>query len=531
MDDHFQFPQPARERFCLAPQTHPFVHCNSFYLSTLCGILAEVFTGRGATLVLLLLTLVLGLYGIQRSLWLDESWVANSVNAPTLGGMFYYRNWLQTSPPLFLLLARAIVRTFGLNTVVFRSVPLLLSLVAVGAMLAAARRVVSAPLAILATAVLAFHPTVVEYFRSFKQYGGEVAATGAVLWASLAYLQKPDRRQFWILLAVAVAAMGLSYPAVFLLPGLIVAIAFQDRARAFVLTGIAGAELAIFYEVLIRPNYTPELRAYWIGDPEVWLAPGMIAAVAFCAFVAARIAFGRRKLEIRDWISLLLLAPCVLLFASELAGMYPASPRTHLFVRPCFLLLAAVNVEDLAGWMRARWSRLPVNGLVLLAAAVVVFLGVRKQFHEGRFQPEEDMAGAVRYLRKNVGPSDLILVHASLREDFLLYATIQNWKNPLAIYGDTEWPCCPRGKRASPDAFTPAQVLQDLDAKVPHDFFGRIWLFYTDRPLHWDYVRVYDPKLWQQYFWSRGCRPAVYIRFANLGLTPMNCSSPSRNSP
>jgi len=49
--------------------------------------------------------------------------------------------------------------------------------------------------------------------------------------------------------------------------------------------------------------------------------------------------------------------------------------------------------------------------------------------------------------------------------------------------------------------------------------------------LHWDYVRVYDPKLWQQYFWSRNCRPAVYIRFANLGLTPMNCSPPARNSP
>ncbi len=504
---------------------------NIFYLSTLCGILAEVLTGRGATLVLLLLTLVLGLYGIQRSLWLDESWVANSVNAPTLSGMFYYPNWLQTSPPLFLLLARAVVRLFGLNTVVLRAVPLLLSLVAVAAMLAAARRVVSGPFAILATAALAFHPTVVEYFRSFKQYGGEAAATGAVLWASVAYLQKPDPRRFSILLGVTAAAMALSYPTVFLLPCLIVAIAFESRARAFILAGLSAAELAIFYWLLIRPNYTAELRAYWIGDPEVWLAPGMIAAVAFCAFVAVRIAVARSNLTTRDWISVVLLAPCVLLFGSELAGLYPASPRTHLFVRPCFILLAAMNVEDLAGWMRTRWRRVPVDALVLLAAALVVTLGVRKQFHEGRFQPEEDMAGAVRYLRKNVAPSDLILVHASLREGFLLYTAIQGWTNAPVIYGDTEWPCCPRGKHAGPDASTPAEVLQDLDTKVPHDFFGRIWLFYTDRPLHWDYVHVYDPKLWQQYFWSRNCRPAVYIRFANLGLTPMTCSPPSRNSP
>ena len=76
------------------------------HLSTVCGILAEV-SGRLATIVLLGFTLILGLYGIERSLWLDEAWVANSVHAPTLHGMFYYPNWLQTSPPLFLLLAES----------------------------------------------------------------------------------------------------------------------------------------------------------------------------------------------------------------------------------------------------------------------------------------------------------------------------------------------------------------------------------------------------------------------------------------
>jgi hypothetical protein len=66
--------------------------------------------------------------------------------------------------------------------------------------------------------------------------------------------------------------------------------------------------------------------------------------------------------------------------------------------------------------------------------------------------------------------------------------------------------------------------MRDLETKVPRDFRGRVWLFYTDRPLHWDYVHVYDPKLWQNYFWSRGCSPGPYIRFANLGLVPLNCT-------
>lgn len=478
-------------------------------------------TGRFATIALLALTLVLGLYGIERSLWLDEAWVANSVNAPTLGGMFYYPNWLQTSPPLFLLIARAAVKVFGLSTVVLRSVPVVLSLLAVWAMLAAARRAVSPPFAVLATAILAFHPTVVEYFRSFKQYGGEVAASSLVLWAAVTYLKQPQRRQFYILLGVVIAAMTLSYPTVFLLPGLIAAVAVGHRARAITLAGIAGAVLAILYWFLVRPNYTPALRAYWMSDPETLLAPGTIAAVVFCVVAGLR-AMSRPW----NWIAIILLSPCVLLFASEVMGWYPASPRTQLFVRPCFLLLLAMNLEDLVTF--TRWRRAPVDAAVILATAVVMFLGVRKQFHEGRFQPEEDMSGAVRYLRKNVAPSDLVLVHPSLREGFLLYTAIQGWTAKPVIYGDTGWPCCPRGRPAGQDISTPEKIRRDLDARIPRDFQGRIWLFYTNRPLHWEYVRVEDSRLWQNYFWSRNCRPDLYIRFANLGLTPMTCAD---NSP
>ena len=473
-------------------------------------------TGRFATGALLALTLVLGLYGIERSLWLDEAWVANSVNAPTIGGMFYYPNWLQTSPPLFLLLARAAIHAFGLSTVVLRSVPLLLSLVAVGAMLAAARRVVSPSIAVLATAILAFHPTVVEYFRSFKQYGGEIAATGLILWAAVAYLQKPDRKQFCVLLSAVVVMMTLSYPTLFLLPGLILAVGIADRVRGIALAGIASVVLALLYWFFIRPNYSPALRAYWMSDPQKLFTPAMIAAVLFCIFAGARAVS-----HPRDWIEIILLSPCVLLFVSELLGWYPASPRTQLFVRPCFLLLLAVNFEDVATFAKRR--RLPVDAVIILAAAVVMFVGVRKQFHEGRSQPEEDMSGAVRYLRKNVAPSDLVLVHPSLREGFLLYSAIQGWTARPVIYGDTGWPCCPRGRPAGVDLATPDSIRHDLDEKIPSDFHGRIWLFYTNRPLHWAYVGVEDSKLWQAYFWARNCRPELYIRFANLGLTPMRC--------
>jgi hypothetical protein len=54
--------------------------------------------------------------GLRRSLWFDEAWVANSATATSLYEVFYYPHWLQTSPPLFLLVVRASVAAFGLTT-------------------------------------------------------------------------------------------------------------------------------------------------------------------------------------------------------------------------------------------------------------------------------------------------------------------------------------------------------------------------------------------------------------------------------
>jgi hypothetical protein len=343
-----------------------------------------------------------------------------------------------------------------------------------------------------------------------------MAASALVLLAAVTYLKNPQRQQFLVLSGVVIAALALSYPTVFLLPGVVVAVAAAGSTRrAIALAAISSAMLGVLYWWFVSPNLSPELQAYW-GNA----GRGTLRAVLICgAAAAAVIAASARK----KWMYVVCITPLIPLVISQAAGWYPNSPRTSLFIRPCLILLLAMAADDLAGWMKLK-RRLPIDAIATLLAVVVIFLGVRKQFHEGRFQPEEDMAGAVRYLRLNVAPADLVLVHASLREGFELYTAMQGWTARPAIYGDTEWPCCPRGKSAGPDAFTPQDVMRDLETKVPRDFRGRVWLFYTDRPLHWDYVHVYDPKLWQNYFWSRGCSPGPYLRFPNLGLIPMNCS-------
>src|SRR5689334_949174 len=72
---------------------------------------------------LLLAGAIMRLSYLDRSLWLDEAWVANSVQSPTLHEAFYYDGWLQTTPPLFVVMSRVITTLFGTSNVAFRIFP------------------------------------------------------------------------------------------------------------------------------------------------------------------------------------------------------------------------------------------------------------------------------------------------------------------------------------------------------------------------------------------------------------------------
>ncbi|MEO8099424.1 MAG: hypothetical protein ABI811_17105 [Acidobacteriota bacterium] len=465
-------------------------------------------------------TLWIGLQGLSRSLWLDEAWVANSVRAATLGDMFWRSDWLQTSPPLFLLAARAAIRIFGLSTETLRSVPLVFALISAGALIAAARRVAPS-FAMLAGAALIFPAISLEYFLSFKQYGCEAAAAALILAALSFYIVEP-RLGFVPLFCVVFFAAGLSYSSIFLLPGVLLAV-YRTEGKRHTLTLAAGSGIAfaLLYFLFIQPNVEPSLWQYWRGGfseaytPGVWVWIGGTAALTLYALRSP--ATGRQHL-LRQHLLLACLLPGILLVIAELTGWYPASPRTRLFIRPCFILAVAMVLEDFAGraW---RWAPVAAN----LAALIVVMFALPI-----RLLPLEDYPPAIAYLREHVGPNDLLLVHPDALEGFRLYSAMAHWDPPMHA-GSTGWPCCPRGSSTHPD-FGPsseARVDADLARKISPDFSGRVWLFYANRPLHWKYIGLDEGDLWRRRVWDRGCPPVEYIALPNLVIAPMQCGAKS----
>jgi hypothetical protein len=472
-----------------------------------------------AGIVLTAAILWIGVQGIDRSLWLDEAWVANSIRATDLGEMFRGGEWLQTSPPLFLLAARVSVRTFGLSTAAFRIVPLLFATIAAGAMWFASRRV-APTLTPLVVGALILPSLAIEYFMSFKQYGAEAAAAGLVLWAAIAYLQSPGRRQFAVLTVALVGVLPLAYPLVFLVPGIVIAVFHVGGwRRATILKGGVLAMLGGLYVYFMRPNISPSLWQYWSGG----FADAYSAGVWL--LIAAGLVLTIRAAKTRNYEQLICLLPCLLLVVAERVGFYPASPRTRLFIRPCAILAAAMFAEEFIASWRWGWVQ-PVGALVSIAWALSA---------AWKYQPEpvEDYVSTIAYLREHVAPQDLLIVHADAREGMKLYAAMENWDLP-ARYGNTGWPCCPRHhsppshatvRGALPDSDEMQAARDDVDGMVPRDFRGRVWLVFASRWLHWRYIGIDEGELWRVTLWSRGCPPVDYVVFVNMVIAPMNCAA------
>jgi hypothetical protein len=482
-----------------------------------------------AAVGLVLATAAFGIRGIGRSLWLDEAWVANSISAPSLDGMFYYPEWLQTTPPLFLLAARGAVGLLGLSNVSLRIVPLIFALLAVATFLLVARNVVSPSIAILAGALLVFSPAAIEYAHSSKQYSGELLATTLILAAAIAYLRSPSRRRYYWLTATMVLALPLAYSSVFLLPGVIIAV-YRGNRRPALLVGLTAGVLALLYIFFIRPNYSPDLHRFWEIDAEAGISPGLVAAIVFVILAAGRVAFSlmTKRSGWRVWTQILCVLPCLLLAGASVLGWYPLSDRMRLFVLPCFLLLVAINLEDLLNWMAPRIKFLEgagVNVAVGVLSLTVALAGIKTQFRDKASAPKEDAAGAVAFLQRNSAAQDLILVHPSAGESFVLYARMYGWHMPPAIYGDTGWPCCPRGKVWLPRISTEKIVNADIDRMLPGGYSGRIWMLYTIRPAHWSYSWQDESQMWRHHLAERGCHiwPANR-QFENLEISSADCA-------
>jgi hypothetical protein len=455
---------------------------------------------------------LLALHGIGRSLWLDEAWVANSAISARWHDVFYYKDWLQTTPPLFLVLVRGAVRLFGLSNSALRAVPFGLFCIAGTVTFRTIRSRFGTQVALLATSLVVLNPVVLEYARTTKQYSGELAASALLLWMLIRY--EESAVGIGQLVAAAVLVLAASYSAIFLIPGLIASVVMRDRRDGVLLAASSVLGAAGIFGFILLANYNPALRDFWQVDAArsstqwLWVFTASLPAIWVVA----------RSSEFPAERGVLWICGSAPIFAAGCAfeGFYPATPRTFLFVLPLAAYAIACFLDTLVP------AKVLGKACVLLTV-VLVIRATALESRSDRALPFEDGQEAVAVIRKNVQPGDLVLVHPSMLEQFRLYSEMAHWSWPNTRVGNTGWPCCVPGRSAGKRESEQA-VRKELESIIPKEFHGTAWLLYTTRPPHWDYVGMNQGELWRKYFWERGCPPGPYVTLANVAVSPMRCA-------
>lgn len=506
-------------------------------------------------------------HGLDRSLWLDEAWVANSVLEPSAAAMLRYEAWLQTSPPLFLLLVRGAVGLLGESNAAFRAVPALFSLAALALFAKLAVRWLRPPAALAATALFALSPRLVAQGAMLKPYASDVFAALALLAAADAYLARPDARRLATSLASGAILSLLSFEAPLFLPALLVAV-LPGRGRrpaapawhALTIVATGGLVSGVLFACFVLPNREPSLLEYfrrgffpgggglallgWIAERLRLLTgfvPGLARGGAGGAAAALLAAVGLVDLARRGRAggarAALLAAPVAGALALNLAGILPmarGNDRVLIFLVPVAILAIGAGIEALArlaGRLRAAAGpAVRTSDAAAWLALAAVTAGLLGAAWRGELRglalrlPEEEAEGAIAFLAREVRADDAVYVHSTMRESFRLYGRRTPLPTSRVVLGEIDWPCCPRGhafaRSGDPARAMPAELARIAAAGAR----GReLWVLVTDRASHFRQRGQRSPAVLERGLATLGCARAGTTSFRGVRVERYAC--------
>lgn len=500
-----------------------------------------------------LFSLYLCTSGLDRSLWLDESWVANSLLTPTLQQCLFYDAWLQTSPPLFLLLGRIPIALFGASNVTLRMIPFLMTAIAAVFSGLLFKRHLSRPYLLCAFLLLFCSPPVVYRAQDLKQYSTEMAASAVLLYLLSRYRECPTKQRFFVLLLVSALLIWLANALAFVIPGIAVAIALSTPAstkeriyRPIVYGASTGLSLTALYFFFTRPNWVPPLAQFfhWMAGrvtlkgqladsatvlfkalafPAEAAVPAVVATFTFLWALLPALVHLKRRRPLKDSaVYIACVSPCLLLIVAKIFGLYPMVERVLAFVLPGLVLQLVCSLETISNGL-ARRLRRPVAYGFLALSFVSVGLSYRHRGFDSFSVPIEDNQAATAYLIESVRESDTIYVHASLKEPFKLYSRLGGAPDMAVRYGNSAPPCCARNTPFSAGKASAGEALADFEQTVGAALPSRLWLLFTLRQDHWDFAGLDEGQFLYAHLRKRGCVSFPTPRFRGVVLIHMLC--------
>lgn len=454
-----------------------------------------------------------GRYLDNRSLWLDESFLAINLLDKSFGDLLGRLDFVQSVPPGFLLVERAVVSALGDTEYSLRLLPLLSSLAALLLFHGVARRLLPPPAALLALLLFATNDVLLYQAAEVKPYSSDVAVALALVWLYLRAAESgsPSSRRALVALALAgPVAVWLSFTAAFVLGAIFVALAVQaleERSRRMVpALGAMGAAWLVSFAgmyAVARGNVdriSSEIFAGGDSEPagagirnvvhDAWSSfvnPGGfdngvngLAALLFVLGVAALVM--HRRL---DRLALLLL-PIGLNALAALLDLYPLGGRYSIFLVPFLVLLVAAGAAELVSWSRHQAAVATVVAVFLVGPSVAVAVA-------GLVDPpaREDVKPLLSAVVAGWQPGDTLFVYRNSQYALRYYTECGGcdpsgadfpWPARLAPSSSADEQFAPALESVppavvvgaqGPGAGTPAVELDRLPTR------GRVWLLFS----------------------------------------------------
>lgn len=463
-------------------------------------------------------------YLANRSLWIDEAWLALNIIKRPLSGLATPLDFNQAAPVGFLFAEGIASRTLGFSEYALRLFPLLCGLASIPAFVWLARRLLSRNAAPFAIALFAVADALIYYSSEVKPYETDVAAAVGLLAGGTLLVEDtpgPTRKTTLAIAAAGLGLIALSFPAVLVVASLAatfaVRIALNRRQRlrsatglAVLCWGLASVGVAVFGATRsagvreafeggsgrflgVSGSSSPLHAVNAIGsnlaDAIGFLQSspyGHIMKLALLCAVVGAISLLRRS---PTHLSMLI-GPFALLFVASALHAYPILERTELFLIPAIIVLIAEGIAQFV-----RWVPTGAKGVtaVLLAIAVgggPVWLAGKRLVHP---RTHEEIKPVLQFARDHWQPGDTLYVHYGAQYALVYYEECQCLRLSRPRGAHDLWPLklLPRARYQYAQAAIPLQpqlvlggyfgiqqrsYIDDLDRVASR---RRVWFIYS----------------------------------------------------
>jgi 4-amino-4-deoxy-L-arabinose transferase-like glycosyltransferase len=381
-------------------------------------------------------------YLFNRSLWLDESFLALNITNRSFSELVQSLDYYQGAPVGFSMLERLAVQVFGNSEYALRLFPLLSGVISLFLFYGVAKQCIKPKAVPIALGLFAISDPLIYYSSEVKQYSSDVAIALLLFLVTFHILAReltaPRIALFGVLGATAI---WVSYPSVFILAGVGVSLtSFYLGKRDWVRIGslsiaysLWALSFVVLYFVSLRSlSSNKVLLDYWsnafLPFPPLdfsWFintffgifenpAGLSLSGIAALTFLIGCISMFFEKRE-RFFA---LISPALLTLLASGFQKYPFKGRLLLFIVPSLLLLIAEGAGQIRDRTRHNSTVIGTVLMGLLFLHPLYFASHRLV----RPRTKEEIKPVISYVREHKQDEDVLYLYYASQYAFKYYS-------------------------------------------------------------------------------------------------------------